>query len=78
MDEIEKLKAEIKVLNKRIAILEGKENRRHAFRGIRLLIKIFIILAIIYCIWYGYDYVTNSIPKQIENGVKDLLKGNWQ
>lgn len=73
MEEIEKLKMEIRVLNKRIAILEGKENRRNAFKGIKLVIKIIFLLAILYGIWYVYDYATNYIPNQIEKGINDLI-----
>lgn len=73
MDEIEKLKNEIKVLNKRISSLESIEHRRNAFKGIRIVIKIIIYLAIGYGIWYAYNYITNYIPNLIENGIKDIV-----
>ena len=73
MEELEKLKTEIKILNKRISILEGRERRRSAFKKIKFVIDVIILLAIGYGIWYSYDYVTNYIPEQIENGFKDLL-----
>lgn len=73
MEEVEKLKTEIKILNKRISILEGRERRRSAFKKIKFVIEIIILLAIIYGAWYAYDYVTNTIPDQIESGLKELL-----
>ena len=74
MEEIEKLKIEIKVLQKRVDSLEGKERRRSAFKGIKFVIKIIILLAILYGIWYLYDYATDYIPKEIEKGIKDIIK----
>ena len=73
MEEVERLKTEIKILNKRIAALEHAEHRRNAFKGIKIVMKLLILCAIAYGIWYSYDYVTNYIPNQIENGINDLI-----
>ena len=73
MDEIEKLRAEIKVLNKRISALESLEHRRNAFKGIRIVVKIIFYLTIVYGIWYGYNYVTNHIPNLIQDGIKEIV-----
>lgn len=73
MDEIEKLRTEIKVLNKRVADLESLERRRKAFKGIRMVFKIITYLVIAYGVWYAYNYVTESIPNQIENGIKNIV-----
>lgn len=73
MEEIEKLKTEIKVLNKRISVLEGHERRRNAFKGLRIFIKIISLVAIIYGIWYAYDYITNYVPNQIKDGINELI-----
>lgn len=73
MDEIEKLRTEIKILNKRISALESVEHRRNAFKGIRIIVKILVYLAIGYGIWYGYNYITNYIPNLIQDGIKDIV-----
>lgn len=72
MDELEKLKTEIKILNKRVAALESLEHRRNAYKGIRILVKVLFYLAIGYGIWYGYNYITNYIPDLIQQGIKDI------
>lgn len=72
MDELEKLKTEIKILNKRVAALESLEHRRNAYKGIRILVKVLFYLAIGYGIWYGYNYITNYIPNLIQQGIKDI------
>lgn len=73
MEEVEKLKTEIKILNKRISVLEGRERRRSAYKKIKFVFDVLVLLAIGYGIWYCYDYLTNYIPNQIESGFKDLL-----
>lgn len=73
MNELAELKNEIKTLNKRISHLENQERKRSAFKRIRLIFKILMILALIYGVWYAYDYVTNSIPNQIKNGITELI-----
>lgn len=73
MDEIEKLRTEIKILNKRISTLESIEHRRNAFKGIKIVIKIIFYLAIGYGIWYGYNYITEYIPSLINDGIKEIV-----
>jgi len=73
MEEIEKLKDEIKILNKRISTLESVEHRRNAMKGIRIIVKIVFYLAIGYGIWYAYNYITNYIPNLIEEGINNLI-----
>lgn len=78
MDEIEKLKTEIKILNKRIASLEHKEHKRKALKRIKLVFDLIILAIIGYSIWYGYDYITNYIPNQIENGINNLIPDKFR
>lgn len=78
MEELEKLKTEIKVLNKRISVLEGHERRRNAFKGLRIFIKIVFLAAILYGIWYAYDYVTNYVPNQIKDGINELIPESFR
>lgn len=73
MDELEKLKTEIKILNKRISALERAEARRNAFKGFRILIKLLLFIALIYGIWYAYDYVTNYVPNQIKESINNFI-----
>ncbi len=75
MEEVEKLKTEIKVLSKRISVLENRERRRNAFKGIKIVIQLLLWGAVIYALWYCYDYVTNYIPDQIESGINNLVPG---
>ena len=73
MEEVEKLKTEIKILNKRISVLENQERKRNAFKRIKFVFKLLVLIAIGYGIWYAYDYVTNYIPNQIQNGINELI-----
>ena len=73
MEEIEKLKTEIKILNKRLSILESRENRRRMFSKIKLIFNVVFVLAVIFGGWYLYDYVTNYIPNQIKDNVTNLI-----
>lgn len=66
------LQDEIELLQRRIEILENKEKTRKAFFYFKLLIKIIFILATIYGIWYGYNYVVNEIPHIMEEKIKEL------
>ncbi len=72
MEEIEELKEEIEVLNKRIGILERKENNRRALNYIKIIIKVVLIVAALYGIWRGYEYVVHEIPNMLEEKIKDL------
>ena len=70
--DIDKLEEEILLLKKRISILEGKENRRRAFGYIKLIVKILLILLIAFGIWRAYDYVSNDVPKLIEDKISSI------
>ncbi len=70
--EVEKLKSEIELLKKRINSLEGRENRRRAFKYFKMIIKICLIGLILFGIWRGYDYMVNGIPNIIEEKISDL------
>ena len=59
--EIRELKQEISILNKRVEILEKKENQRRVYFYLRLLFKIILILGVAYGIWKGYEYVVKEI-----------------
>lgn len=71
-NDIDKLEEEILLLKKRISILEGKENRRRAFGYIKLIVKILLILLIAFGIWRAYDYVSNDVPKLIEDKISSI------
>ncbi len=70
--DIEKLEEEVLLLKKRISILEGKENRRKAFGYIKWIVKILSILLILFGIWKAYDYVSNDVPKFIEDKISSI------
>ena len=71
-DEVLELKEEIEILNKRIGILEKKENRRRAFTYIKVLVKVLLIGAIAFGIWKGYEYVVHEVPNMMEEKIKEL------
>ena len=77
MNNVEDLEQEIKILKKRIEILENIENKRKIYKNIHLIIKICLFLLIIYGIYQGYEYITKNIPNIIENQIKEIniLKG---
>lgn len=69
--DIDDLKLEIKVLNKRIADLEGIEKRRSFFRKIKLLFNIIMFISFIYGLYYGYSYI-KALPDTILDNIKEL------
>ena len=71
-DNISELEEEIKLLKKRISILEGKENRRKAIGYAKIIIKIVFTVSFIFAIWKGYNYIIKEVPKLIENEVNNL------
>ncbi len=75
--EVNKLKEEIELLNKRINVLEKKESRRRSLTYLKVLGKLLMIGALVFGIWRGYEYVVNEIPRMMEEKIKDLnpLKG---
>jgi len=72
MNEIDDLKQEIKVLKKRIEILETKENNRKIKKNLYIIFKICLFLLTIYGLYKGYDYVKNNIPNLIESKIKEV------
>lgn len=78
MNELEKLQTEIKVLNKRVAALEHRENKRNAFKKVKFIFNLLLTAAFIFCIWYGYNYITNTLPNQIKENITDLIPNIFQ
>ena len=72
MDDIDSLKNEIKVLKKRVEILENNENKRKITKNVRIIFKICLCLAFVYGIYRSYNYIQNIIPNMIENKVKEI------
>ena len=52
--------------------MEGKENRRKAWGYFKIIVKIVIVLLIVFGIWKAYDYVSNDVPKLIEDKVRSI------
>ena len=71
--EIEKLKMEIKILNKRISILEHREAKRRFFKVLKIIFDIIVLGIIAYAIWYGYNYITN-IPDLIKDALSNAFR----
>ena len=71
-EDVLELQQEIDTLNKRISVLEKKENRRKSLSYLKLIIKILLIGAIIFGIWRGYEYVVHEIPNMMEEKIKDI------
>lgn len=71
-EDVLELQNEIDTLNKRIEILEKRENRRRSCGYIKLIIKILMIGAIIFGIWRGYEYITHEIPNIMEDKINSL------
>jgi len=72
MEDIEKLEEEIIILKKRISVLERKENNRKALSYIKIIIKVILIVAFLFGIWRGYEYLVHEIPNMMEEKIKDL------
>lgn len=70
--EIKELKEEINLLNRRIEILEKKDNQRRALAYGKALIKIILIGVIAYAVYRGYDYVINELPTVIEEKFNEI------
>ncbi len=70
--EIRELRQEISILNKKVELLEKKENKRRAYFYLRLLFKIILIFAVVYGVWRGYEYVVKEIPNIMEEKIKEL------
>ena len=71
-EEIRELKDEISLLTRKVEILESKENKRRAYAYVKILIKIILVLAVIYGVYRGYEFVVKEIPNIITEKVKEL------
>ncbi len=70
--EIDSLREEVNLLTKKVEILESKENKRRALGYVKVLVKIIMILAVIYGVYRGYEYVVKEIPQIMEEKIKEL------
>ena len=70
--EIEELKQELMILNKKVEILERKENTRRVISYVKVLVKIILIMALAYGAWRGYEYVVKEVPNIMEEKIKEL------
>ena len=71
-DDVLELQNEVEVLTKRIEVLEKRENRRRSLSYIKIAIKIILVLAIIFGIWRGYEYVVHEVPNMMEEKIKSI------
>lgn len=69
MDELEN---KIKVLESRISRLEKIESKRKTFKIIKVCMKIVILLAILFGLWMGYNYVNETIIKPYKETVEEI------
>ena len=74
VNELDELQEQVKELEERVYKLEKHEAARKVKSGIKLLISLLMIGAVVFGIFYAYNYITNELPKMIENEVKE--KGN--
>lgn len=70
--EIEKLEQEVTLLKKKISILEAKENKRQAFKYLKIFVKLALTIVLLFGIWKGYNYVVNELPNIMEEKINDL------
>ena len=70
--EIEKLEQEVILLKKKISILEAKENKRQAFKYLKIFVKLALTIVLLFGIWKGYNYVVNELPNIMEEKINDL------
>ena len=76
MEEVEELKKEIMILEKRIDVLEKTERRRKTTKLILFIIKVAFYVFILVCIWKIYDYVTsniNNLPNLLNEKLRSLI-----
>jgi len=72
VNELEDLQEQVKELEDRVYILERHESSRKIGKLIKTLITVFIIIGIGYGIIKAYNYVTNELPKVIDEKVKEI------
>ena len=70
--EIEKLEQEVILLKKKISILEAKENKRQAFKYLKIFVKLALTIVLLFGIWKGYNYIVNELPNIMEEKINDL------
>ena len=70
--DIKELEQEIAILQKRVNNLERKENRRVAYKNIRIVLKMLFYGLIIFALWRGYDYIVNGIPDMLNNKIQEI------
>lgn len=71
-ENVLELKEEIQILEKRIERLEKIETRRKLTTYTKVIIKGLLISAIMFGIWYGYNYLVKEIPNIIEEKIKEI------
>ena len=70
--DLTELKEEIRLLNERIDVLEKNENKRKAYFYLKILIRVIIILACVYGVWKGYEYISKELPSILEEKIKEM------
>ena len=87
VNELDELQEQVKLLEDRVYTLERRDAARRARGWLSILIKLLIIIALVFGAFYAYNYITNELPRMIENEVKekgsnvidtikDTIKGN--
>ena len=74
--EVQELENKIKELEARLSRLEKIENKRQTFKIIKIVIKIIVLLALLFGLWMGYNYVNETIIKPYKETV-DEIKGTY-
>lgn len=70
--DVRELEEEIRILKKKVSLLEAKDNRRQAFKYLRIIIKLALVALLVFGIWKGYDYIVNGLPKMVDEKIKDI------
>lgn len=70
--EVQELENKIRVLESRISRLEKIESKRKTFKIIKVCMKIVILLAILFGLWMGYNYVNETIIKPYKETVDEI------
>ena len=74
--EVQELQNRIKELETRLSRLEKIESKRQTFKIVKIVIKMIILLAILFGLWTGYNYVNETIIKPYKETV-DEIKGTY-
>lgn len=70
--EVQELQNKIKELEARLSRLEKIENKRKTFKIIKIIIKLIILLAVLFGLWTGYNYVNETIIKPYKETVDEI------